>query len=87
MQILDRLKCKLGLHDFEYFTMAINFQLAFPEMVNVGRTCRICNRLEYRSDDNRKWQVGAWGELRTVPVGQVGACSNSNLCTPEAECR
>ena len=38
--------CKLGWHVWRYWHMAVSFIAAFPERVNVERTCQKCGRME-----------------------------------------
>jgi hypothetical protein len=57
------IRCWLGLHDWEYFSMAWTFIKAFPEKSGVGRTCRCCRKLRYLSDDKLKWNTGSYGTL------------------------
>ena len=60
--------CSLGLHDWEYFAMAPEFQVAFPDHGHVGRLCRCCRELQYQSDDKRGWNRGAYSV--TITLGQ-----------------
>jgi hypothetical protein len=60
---LNTVACWLALHDWEYFAMAPEFQIAFPTMGHVGRSCRHCRELQYQGDDKRSWNRGAYGTL------------------------
>jgi hypothetical protein len=45
---------------------------AFPEQARVGRKCLKCHRLEYLSDDKKRWNRGAYGTL-VLPASLLGS--------------
>lgn len=51
----DALRCKLGLHDWQYWHMAVSFIEMLPKDANVCRDCRRCGWME-KTDDGFSWK-------------------------------
>jgi len=59
----DRFLCKRGIHYWYLFGMAPEFRKSFPEQSHIGRYCVYCLKLQYLSDDRRRWNDRVWGTL------------------------